>query len=138
MKLRILPLFVLLVVLVLVSSCTTSFDYSLTASCEDFADNPNNISEYTLEVGDKIRVELCADPSTGYKWDYEMSVEGVVMEEDHDYNEPEDEADGAAGTEFWTFEAINPGNTEVTMDYGQPGVDDSEDHWTLVMTITVE
>lgn len=138
MKLRILPVLLLVIVLMLMPSCTTSFDYSLTVDCDDFDENPNNVSEYTLEVGDKIRVELCSNPSTGYEWDYEMTIEGVIMEEDHDYDEPEGDVDGATGTEFWTFEAVNPGSTEVIMEYGPAGSGEVEDQLTLVMTVTVE
>jgi inhibitor of cysteine peptidase len=138
MKLKFLFALILGSGLLLVSSCTTSHDYDLEVTCEDFEYNPNNESEFTIEVGDKIRIELCANPSTGYEWDYEMTVEGIVAEEDHDYDEPESDADGASGTEFWTFEAVNSGNTEITMEYSPPGTADTEDSWTLVMTVTVE
>ena len=137
MKLRILPVFVLVICLLLMSSCTTSHDYSLAVTCEDFEDNPNNESEFTLEVGDKIRIELCANPSTGYQWEYEMT-EDIVMVEDHDYDEPEGDVVGAAGIEFWTFEAVNPGNTKITMEYTRPGTGSTEDSWTLIMSIAVE
>lgn len=138
MKLRILPVVILGICLLLISSCTTSHDYNLSVTCEDFEDNPNNESEFTLEVGDKIRIELCANPSTGYTWDYEMTEDNVVMEEDHDFDEPEGDVVGATGIEFWTFEAVNSGNTEITMEYTPPGAGNTEDSWTLVMTITVE
>ena len=87
-----------------------------------------------------FRVCACypQNPSTGYEWDYEMTVEGIVAEEDHDYDEPDSDADGASGTEFWTFEAINSGNTEIIMEYAPPGAGDTEDSWALVMTVTVE
>jgi inhibitor of cysteine peptidase len=138
MKSRILPVVVLGICLLLISSCTTSHDYNLAITCEDFEDNPNNESEFTLEVGDKIRIELCANPSTGYQWDYEMTEDNIVMEEDHDYDEPENDVDGADGTEFWTFEAVNPGNTEITMEYAPPGAVETDDLRTLVMTVKVE
>ena len=138
MKLRILPVVILGICLCLISSCITSHDFDLTVTCEDFEDNPNNESEFTLEVGDKIRIELCVNPSTGYEWDYEMTVDDIVAEEDHDYNEPENDVDGATGTEIWTFEAVNPGSTEIIMEYSPPDSGKTEDSWTLAMTITVE
>ncbi|UCC16679.1 MAG: protease inhibitor I42 family protein [Dehalococcoidales bacterium] len=138
MKLRTLSAFVLVSCFLLMASCTTSHDYSLAVTCEDFDDNPNNESEFTLEVGDKIRIELCANPSTGYGWDYEMTEDNIVMEEDHDFDEPEGDVVGAPGIEFWTFEAVNPGNTEIIMEYTPPGTGNTEDSWTLQMSITVE
>ena len=138
MKLRILSFLVIGVCLLLMSSCTTSYDFSLVVTCEDFEDNPNTESEFTLDVGDKIRIELCANPSTDYEWEYEMTEDDIVMEEDHDYDEPESDIDGTAGTEFWTFEAVNPGNTEISMEYTLPDAGNTEGSWILVMTITVE
>ena len=138
MKLRILPVVILGICLLFISSCTTSHDYGLAVTCEDFDDNPNNESEFTLEVGDKIRIELCSNPSTGYEWDYEMTVDGIVAEEDHDYDGPESDMLGAPGIEFWTFEAVSPGNTEITMEYTPPGTGNTEDSWSLVMKVTVE
>lgn len=138
MKLGTLSAFVLVSCLLLMASCTTSHDYSLAVTCVDFDDNPNNESEFTLEVGDKIRIELCANPSTGYGWDYEMTEDNIVMEEDHDFDEPEGDVVGAPGIEFWTFEAVNPGNTEIIMEYTPPGTGNTEDSWTLQMSITVE
>ncbi len=138
MKPRILSVFVLGICLLFISSCTTSHDYSLTVTCDDFEDNPNNESEFTLEVGDKIRIELCANPSTGYEWDYEITDKEIVMEEDHDYDEPDSNLVGTSGTEFWTFEAVNPGNTEIIMEYTPAATGEMDDSWTLVMTITVE
>ena len=138
MKLRILLIIVLGICMLLMSSCTTSHDFSLVVTCEDFEDNPNNESEFTLKVGDKIRIELCANPSTGYEWDYKMTEDHIVMEEDHDYDEPEGDVVGAAGTEFWTFEAVNSGNTEIRMEYTPPGTGSTKDPWTLVMIVTVE
>lgn len=138
MKLRILSVVIIGICLLFVTSCITSYYYNLEVTCDDFADNPNNESKVTLEIGDKINIELCANPSTGYEWDYEMTEDGIVMEEDHDYEEPESDIDGAAGTEVWTFEAVSAGDTEITLKYTPPDTGDMEDTWNLIITVTVE
>jgi predicted secreted protein len=65
-------------------------------------------------------VELCSNPTTGFQWDYEMTIENVLKEEDHDLEEPEEDVPGTAGVEIWAFEAVEIGATTVQMEYGQP------------------
>ena len=123
----------------LLSSCiVTSHDYNVELSCEMFAENSHYSSDYELEVGDKIRVKLCSNPTTGFQWDYEMTIENVLKEEDHDLEEPEGDLVGAASIELWAFEAVEKGTTEVQMEYSRPWEGGLEAEWTYTMTVTVE
>jgi len=67
-----------------------------------------------------------------------MTIENVLKEEDHDFEEPEGDDDGAAGIEIWTFEAVETGTTEVQMEYSQPSEDGLKSQWTYNVTVTVE
>lgn len=139
MKLRIFLMFMIFTVALLVSSCiVTSYDYSIEISYDDFSENNNYISELEMEVGDKVRIELCSNPTTGFQWDYEMTAENVLEEEDHDFEEPEEAVPGAAGIEVWTFEAVGEGTTEVQMEYSQPWEGGLKAEWTYTMTVTVK
>jgi len=76
MKLRILLIFTIFTTVLLLSSCiVTSHDYNVEISCDEFVENNHRSDEFEVEVGDKIRVELCSNPTTGYQWDYEMTIE---------------------------------------------------------------
>ena len=92
--------------------------------------------EFEVEVGDKIRVELCSNPTTGFQWDYEMTIENVLKEEDHDFEEGD--VPGAAGIEIWAFEAVETGTTEVQMEYSQPWEGGLKAEWTYTINVTVE
>ena len=140
MKLRGILLFTILVALLALSSCiVTSHDFSEEFSCDDFAGDQHRSGEFEVEIGDKIRIELCSNPTTGFEWTYEMSEEGVLEEEDYDYVEPEDdELVGAAGTDIWTFEAVGEGTAEVSMEYSQPWQGGIKEEWTYTLTVTVE
>ena len=138
MKLRIFLIPTILIMVLLLSSCITSHEYSVNISCDKFTKNNNRTSEFEVEVGDKIRLKLCSNPTTGFQWDYKMTTENIVKEEDHDFEPPEGDLPGAAGTEFWTFEAVNKGTTEVRMEYSQPGEGGLKADWTYTMNITVE
>ena len=140
MKLRIFAIIALLVTLLLLMSCfVTSRDISVEISCDEFYENTGSmINDFQMEVGDKIRVNLCSNPTAGFQWEYKISRDTVLKEEDHDFEEPEGGAVGASGIEVWTFEAIGKGTTEVLMEYSQPWEGGEKKEWTYKMTITVE
>jgi predicted secreted protein len=139
MKLRTFLIFAILTVVLLLPSCiVTSHDYNVEVTCDDFGANNNRISEFEVEIGDKIRMELCSNPTTGFQWEYEMTTENVLKEEDHDFEEPAEDVVGAAGIELWTFEAVEKGTTEVQMEYSQPWEGGLKAEWTYTMTITVK
>jgi predicted secreted protein len=139
MKLRIFLIFTIFTTLLLLSSCiVTSHDFNVEISCDEFSVNNHRSGEFEVEVGDKIRVKLCSNQTAGFQWDYEMTVENVLKEEDHDFEEPEGDVTGAAGIEIWTFEAVEAGTTEVQMEYSQPWEGGLKSEWTYNMTGTVE
>ena len=137
LKFSLIPL--ILVAALLLSSCVTSHDYKEEISCDDFNNNHHQSGEFEMEVGDKIRVELCSNATTGFSWTYEIDNESVLKFEDYDYLEPEgDELEGTAGTDVWTFEAVGEGTAEVVMEYSQTWEGGLEAEWTYTLTVTVE
>ena len=121
MKLRIIMMFVILIASLSLVSCITSHDFNVEISCDEFAENNHTMNDFQAEIGDKIRVKLCSNPTTGFRWEYKMTGDIVLQEEDYDFEEPEgDGVAGAGGKEIWTFEAIEKGTTEVRMEYSRP------------------
>lgn len=141
MRLRIISVVVMLAVSLSLLSCiVTSREMGVEISCDQFSDSPNSMrNEFEAEVGDKITVELCSNPTTGFQWKYEIIGNIVLKEEDYDFEEAEDEElTGAAGKEVWTFEAIEKGTTEVRMEYSRPWEGGEQAEWTYTMFVTVE
>jgi len=139
MKLRIILIVTMLVAsLALLSCIVTSHDINVEISCDQFTENNHVRNEFQVEIGDKIRVKLCSNPTTGFQWDYEATVESVLKEEDHDFEEPKGDVPGAAGVEIWTFEAAEQGTTELRLVYSQPWEGGEKAEWTYTMTVTVE
>ena len=140
MKLRITIISAMLAILFLIPSClVTSRDINVDISCDEFTTNNNIRNDFQVEIGDKIRVKLCSNPTTGFKWEYKMSVENVIKEEDYDFEEPEDKnLVGASGKEVWTFEAVSKGTTEVRMEYSRPWEGGEKAEWTYTMTVNIE
>jgi inhibitor of cysteine peptidase len=139
MKHNIFLIFTLLVLTVLMFSCVTSHDYHVEISCDKFAENPKSLqNNYQIEIGDKIYVKLCSNPTTGFEWSYEMSGDAAVKEEDHDFESPEGDALGAAGQETWTFEATAKGTTVINMEYSQPWEGGVKGEWIYKINVTVK
>ena len=139
MKLRIVLIVLMLAALLSLLSCiVTSRDVNVDISCDEFRAHNHVRNDFQVEIGDKIRAKLCSNPTTGFKWEYEMSNETVLKEEDYDFEEPKVDVPGAAGIEVWTFEAVEKGTTEVLMEYSQPWEGGLKAEWTYTMTVTVE
>jgi inhibitor of cysteine peptidase len=140
MKSYIIALSILLILTLLISSCiVTSRDTHVEITCDDFIENPTSIrNDFEIEIGDKIYIELCSNPTTGFEWSYEMSGDAVLKEEDHDFEEPGSNVPGAAGKETWTFEATEKGETIINMEYSQPWQGGMKGEWTYTINVVVE
>ena len=139
MKMKLIAIATLLLVSLSLSSCIiTSQLINVAIPCEEFRENPNSIiNDFQIEIGDKITVKLCSNPTTGFQWGYEMSGDNAIKEEDHDFEEPNGDVVGASGTEVWTFEGTAEGTTVVLMEYSQPWEGGIKKEWTYRMNITV-
>ena len=98
--LRVVSIFVMLIMTLSMFSCAvTSHDYNVEISCDEFRASNHRSGEFDVEVGDKIRLELCSNQTTGFQWDYETTRENIVKLEDQDYEEAKEGLMGAAGVE---------------------------------------
>ena len=138
MKMKLIATVTLLLVSLSLLSCTTISNYEIDISCQQFGENPNNISAFQIEIGDKVTVRLCSNPTTGFQWSYEMSGDTVLKEEGHDFEEPDSSVVGASGTDVWTFEGTAKGTTEVLMEYSRPWEDGTKKEWTYKLTVTIQ
>ena len=140
MKLRMLSFLIIIVLMLSLSSCiVTSRETHVDITCDEFRDNPSGTrNEFTIEVGDKVYVELCSNPTTGFKWSYEMTGDPSVKEEDYNFEEPDSDLTGSAGIEKWTFEGVEKGTSRIIMAYSQPWDGGTKKEWVYQLTITVE
>lgn len=140
MKFRIFLIFTIIVAILLLLSCVempSSRNFDVEVSCDEFAESNHLSGELGIYMFDKITVKLCSNQTAGFQWAYEMTVESVLIEEDHDYEEPAGNTTGGAGTEIWTFKPVGAGTTQVQMEYGQPGESGLESEWTYNLTVLV-
>ena len=139
MKQRTILILLLLLSTIFMQSCITSHDIHVEISCDEFTENPKSMqNDFQIEVGDKVYIELCSNPSTGFKWNYDMSGDSALKEEGYDFEEPDGDVAGAAGKEVWTFEAIEKGTTVINMEYSQPWQGGIKGEWTYRINVVVD
>ena len=139
MKLRIILILAVVAISLSLSSCITFSETLVEITCDQINKSPHSRNEFQVEVGDKITVKLCSNPTTGFQWKYETIGEIVLEEKKHEFVAPEDEgAVGAAGQEVWTFEATEKGTTEIRMEYTRPWEGGEQEQWTYTFTATVD
>ena len=118
---------------------------SLSASCDDFTAEPHIIRELEVSAGDSFTVTLCSNASTGFQWSESASIgDGSVLSQTgHEFVAPKgkggkEPAPGTAGKEVWTFQALQQGTTEVSMEYSQPWDGGLKGEWTFTLTLVVK
>jgi inhibitor of cysteine peptidase len=139
MRSRILVVAALIVLVMSFVSCSGSaLMINIDVSCDQFEQrSPDLENEFDIEVGDKIKAKLCANPTTGYSWDYVLPDESVMKFESHEYMEPDTDLVGASGTDVWIFKAVKAGEVVIKMEYSRPWENGTETERTYTMDVTV-
>lgn len=138
MKPRIIHILAILAILLSSFSCINSRNINVEISYDQFSQNNHIRNEFQAGIGDKITIKLSSNPTTGFKWEYKTTVENIIKEEDHHFQEPKGNVVGAAGIEVWTFEAVGKGTTEIQMEYSRPWEGGEKAEWAYTVTVTVE
>ncbi len=85
----------------------------------DFDKQANIARELEVKAGDTFTINLDSNATTGFQWTVQAKIanESVLSQIAHDYVAPNGKALGQAGTEQWTFKAVNAGTTTVSLSY---------------------
>ena len=116
---------------------------SVEIPCNDFYEQPHISQEVEVAVGDSFTVTLCSNPTTGFMWSEsaQISDQTVLQQTDHQLVMPESEPPpppGTPGQEVWTFQALNKGETTVSMEYSRPWEGGEKGNWTFALTVVVK
>jgi len=147
MKIKLLAAGLMLALILPISACAANepSPQTIEVPIEDFYNQPQiNDDEITVTVGDTFVLRLGSNASTGYAWSEEASTAGTSSHSDgnltqlsHAYIPSESQADGAPGTEEWTFEALRPGLAFVYLEYSQPWEGGDTVVWTYFLKVTI-
>jgi inhibitor of cysteine peptidase len=105
-------------------------------SCDEFASGRQISREAEVRVGDTVKLSLCSNPSTGFKWEEAVISDPAVLEQvDHKYVDPAAGTVGAAGREEWTFKILKAGTAAVALAYSRPWAGGEKAEWTFDLKV---
>jgi inhibitor of cysteine peptidase len=70
-------------------------------------------SRHAVTVGDRIRVELAENPTTGYRWQIDVDASKARVVDDEFRSDSD--ATGAPGRRILTFEVLQPGEIDLRL-----------------------
>lgn len=100
----------------------------------------DNGSTIELRVGDKVKLNLAGNPTTGYNWTVErldFSILKQTGEPEFKQTSENQNRLGAGGLIIYNFEAIQKGTTSLRMIYHRPWEKDVPPVGTFEVTIIV-
>jgi inhibitor of cysteine peptidase len=140
MKLRMIPVFAMLILSLWLASCTPSTGTAVNVSCDDLQNQPHISKQMAVTAGNTFTVTLCSNATTGFKWSEsaQISDQTVVQQTGHEFISPQNtRLVGAPGSEVWTFKALGRGTSTINMEYSQPWTGGEKGAWTFSLTVTV-
>jgi inhibitor of cysteine peptidase len=140
MKLRMIPVFAMLILSLWLTACAPSTGTSVNVSCDDFGNQPHISKQMVVTAGNTFTVTLCSNATTGFQWfeSAQISDQTVVQQTGHEFVSPENTSVvGAPGNEVWIFKALKKGTSTITMEYGRPWEGGEKGVWTFNLTVAV-
>ncbi|MCJ7516328.1 MAG: protease inhibitor I42 family protein [Dehalococcoidia bacterium] len=140
MKLRMIPVFAMLILSLWLTACAPSAGTSVNVTCDDFNTQPSASKQVAVATGNTFTVTLCSNATTGFKWSEaaQISDQTVVQQTGHEFIAPQGTGMvGAPGSEVWTFKALKKGTSTINMEYSRPWEGGEKGTWAFNLTVTV-
>lgn len=126
-----------------VANASARGDATLVIGCDEFQARTGSAGTAALQrslavrAGAVVRVRLCSNASTGYRWDAPVLDGRYLSLLAHRTIAPAGGMLGAAGSEAWTMRALGAGASTATFTYSRPWAGGEKATWTLRLAITV-
>lgn len=138
-------LFLLCVALVIpafsVSCGRPAAQESISATCEDFDKQANMVKDVQITMGKTLTVSLCSNKTTGFSWPEKAQIGDPQVAEQTAYKWSAPESSGKVGvpgTEVYTFRALQPGTSVISLAYSQPWAGGQKNARTFKINLTVK
>jgi len=108
------------------------------AGCTKSADQYYTEGSQSVEIasGEQFTIKLEANITTGYEWQAEYDESLLALLESEYVPDDEDGPPGSGGAQFFTFEGLKSGATEIILVYKQPWMEEIDQE--LVFAVTIE
>jgi predicted secreted protein len=85
-----------------------------------FFKEEDNGREFVVARGETFRIQLSANPTTGYSWGFDDLDQGSFEIVSSGYNPPLRKLVGAGGTSWWSIKPLRSGEKEIKLLYFRP------------------
>lgn len=89
----------------------------------------------SVASGSTFQLALEANKTTGYDWSQTVSGSSVTYVSGA-YEAPTTDRDGAGGTQVFTYKAVQPGTSTISLTYSQVGSGDVGQQYTVTVDVT--
>ena len=147
MKIKLILMAIVIVTPLILTTCTAPAQPDskvwVEVSCDEFSKNHHINQAIEVKVGETFTVNLCSNPSTGFRWseDAQISASAILRQEDHKFVGHESEPPpppGTPGQEVWTFNALEQGSCEIRLEYSRPWEGGEKGEWACTINVIVK
>ncbi|MFO8143688.1 MAG: protease inhibitor I42 family protein [Dehalococcoidales bacterium] len=119
--------------------CTSGSGGGGTAPSSLSVDESQSGQQVEIASGGTLTVTLESNRTTGFQWELKsVGDTSVLQSQGGTYNAPDSEMVGAGGEAIWTFEAIKPGTSSISMEYSKPWEGGTKAEKTFDLTVVVK
>jgi len=147
MKTKLIIMAVMVTLLLAAGACSIAIgakvpqDAEVVIPIDEFSNNTQVVREAEVAEGGTLTVTLGSNPTTGFSWEETAQIaDPVILEQtSNKMLMPEGKGiAGAAGSQSFTFRALEKGTTKVTLEYSRPWEGGEKDEWTCEVDINVK
>ncbi len=120
-----LMLLILVLCLLVLAGCTKSADHFYTEGSQSVE----------IASGEQFTIKLEANMTTGYEWQVEYDDSLLALLESEYVPDDENGPPGSGGAQFFTFEGLTTGVTEIVLVYKQPWMEEIDQELVFAVTI---
>ena len=105
--------------------------------CTKSADQYYTEGSQSVEIasGEQFTIKLESNITTGYEWQAAYDESLLALLESEYVPDDEDGPPGSGGAQFFTFEGLNSGTTEIVLVYKRPWMEEIDQELVFAVTI---
>lgn len=110
-------LIILTLIIILLAACSAAASTEEAAAEEPIPTDPDQTIE--VKAGEEFNITLETNPNTGLHWEVAVELDATIVDVKSIMKEfiPKTDREDSPGWDVWTFKAIAPGKTTITLGY---------------------
>ncbi len=147
MKAKLVIMAIMVTLLLAAGACSMAMgakvpqDAEVIVPVDEFSNTKQVIKEVEVAEGGTLTITVGSNPTTGFSWEEPAQVAdtGILEQTGNKMLTPEGKGIvGAAGSQSFTFRALEKGSTTVKLEYSRPWEGGEKAEWTCEVDVTVK